>query len=166
MSDLPSLEVLENEIREMRRGSKGGHLRPHKLVMLLSVIELAERGLLLEDKIYLKEPLLTIFENYFNLVRRKDDLCQPGPPFFHLRTSGFWFHKVKPGREKHYAALTTTGGGLQLIHDNIDYAYLRDDLFKAISNPVSRRELRFLITSLLNADFDGEEQQNSDQPSV
>jgi len=79
------------------------------------------------------------------------------PPFFHLRTSGFWFHKIKPGREKNYAALTTTGGGLRLIHDNIDYAYLRDDFFKALSNPVSRRELRLLITSLLNLDFDGEQ---------
>ena len=38
MSDLPSLEAFKSEILNMRRGSRGGHLRPHKLVMLLSVI--------------------------------------------------------------------------------------------------------------------------------
>ncbi|GAB4407253.1 MAG: hypothetical protein Kow00106_00020 [Anaerolineae bacterium] len=156
MSDLPSLGQIKEEIETLRRGSKGGYKRPHKLVLLLSIIELADRGLLQENKIYLEEPLITIFENYFNLVRKKDDWCQPGPPFFHLRSSGFWFHRIKPGREKHYAALTTTGGGLQTIRDNIDYVYLRDDFFRAIQNPDSRRELRLFITSLLNPDFDEE----------
>lgn len=156
MSDLPSLNAIKTEIQEIKRSSKGGYLRPHKLVMLLSVIELADRGLLMENKIYLEEPLITIFENYFSLVRKKDDWCQPGPPFFHLRTSGFWFHRVKAGREKAYALMTTSGGGLRPIQDNIDYAYLRDDLFRAIQNPDSRRELRMFITSLLNPDFKGE----------
>ncbi|MGQ9849720.1 MAG: hypothetical protein ACUVSU_06675, partial [Aggregatilineaceae bacterium] len=68
---------------------------------------------------------------------------------------GFCFHRIKSGRENHYAALTTTGGGLKIIQDNIDYAYLRDDLFKAILEPDSRRELRYFICSLLNTDFDG-----------
>jgi len=156
LSDLSSLEQLKEEIRTLRRSSKAGHQRPHKFVLLLSVIELVDRGLLQENKIYPEEPLITIFENYFNLVRKKDDWCQLGPPFFHLRSSGFWFHKIKLGREKHYAALTTTGGGLQIIRDNIDYAYLRDDFFEAILNPDSRRELRYFIASLLNPDFDRE----------
>ncbi|MBP8972350.1 MAG: hypothetical protein KBH93_00630 [Anaerolineae bacterium] len=156
MSDLPSLDAIKMEIQEMRRGSKGGYQRPHKLVMLLSVIELVDRGLLTENKIYLEEPLITVFENYFNLVRKKDDWCQPGPPFFHLRSSGFWFHKIKPGREKDYAALSTTGGGVRLVQENIDYAYLREDVFRAIQGAEARYELRILITSLLNPDFDGD----------
>jgi len=156
MSNLPSLDAIKVEIQEMKRGSKGGYQRPHKLVMLLSVIELADRGLLTENKIYLEEPLLTVFENYFNLIRKKDDWCQPGIPFFHLRSSPFWFHKIKPGREKAYAALTTTGGGLRLVQENIDYAYLREDVFRAIQSADSRYELRTFITSLLNPDFDGD----------
>lgn len=156
MSDLPSLDAIKVKIQEIKRGSKGGYRRPHKLVMLLSVIELADRGLLTENKIYLEEPLITIFENYFNLIRKKDDWCQPGPPFFHLRSSGFWFHKIKPGREKDYAALTTTGGGLRLVRENIDYAYLREDVFRAIQDVDARYELRVLITSLLNPDYDGD----------
>lgn len=123
--------------------------------MLLSVIELADRGLLHENKIFLDDTLVSIFEGYFNLVRSQDEWCQPGPPFFHLRSSGLWFHAVKPGREKTYATLSSSGGGLGIIHENIDYAYLRDDFFRAISDPEDRKELRIFITKLLNPDFDG-----------
>jgi len=153
MSDLSSLKTidkLKGEIRSLRRGKRENHRRPHKLVMLLTVIELAERGLLPENKIYLTPTLLGIFENIFMLVKKRDDLCQPGPPFFHLRTSGFWFHKVCPEREQEYLKLTTTGGGLGKIDEYIEYAYLREDVYNLISDPDSRKELRAFISGLLN----------------
>ena len=47
MSDLSSIDSLldkvKQDIRQLRRGKQAGHYRPHKLVMLLAVIELAER---------------------------------------------------------------------------------------------------------------------------
>lgn len=160
MPDLPSissgLDQLKQDIVQLKRGKQRGHYRPHKLVMLLAVIDLAERGLLKENKIFLSDPLLRTFENIFLLVKRKDDLCQPGPPFFHLRSSGFWFHKVRPGREESYSKLTTTGGGLQMIDQYIEYAYLRDDVYTLIQDPASRRELRLLVSRLLNATEDSD----------
>lgn len=158
MFDLPSvnsdLEKLKREIVELKRGKRGGHYRPHKLVMLLAVIELAERGLLNENKIFLSSPLIQIFENIFVLVKSEDDLCQVGPPFFHLRTSGFWFHQVRPGRETDYAKLTTTGGGLQTIEQNIEYAYLREDVYALVTDPTSRQGLRLFISGMLNVGRD------------
>jgi len=155
MSDLPSMnpkiEKFKQEILELKRGKQGKHYRPHKMVMLLAVIELVERGLLSKNKIYLTEPLLSIFENIFLLVKRENDLCQPGPPFSHLRTSGFWFHRVRPVRANAYSRLTTTGGGLQLIEQYIEYTYLRDDVNELIANLSSRKELRLFISELLNA---------------
>lgn len=157
MSSVKSgLGYITQEIVGLKRGKRRGHSRPHKLVMLLAVIDLAERGLLKENKIFLSDPLLRTFEDIFRLVRKKDDLCQPGPPFFHLRTSGFWFHKVRPEREQEYLRLTTTGGGLQIIDQHIEYAYLRDDVYAFIQDPVARRELRLLVTRLLNATEDSD----------
>lgn len=147
-----TLQKLKAEISEIKRGSRGGHQRPHKFVMLLAVIEMTERGLLAENKIYLQNPLIAIFESLFSLARRKDDLCQPGPPFFHLRSSGFWFHKVKPSKEDAYARLKSPGGGMQIILDHVEYAYLRDDWFQALSQPKVRKELRSYIADLLNQD--------------
>lgn len=148
---IPTLEKFKQEIIKLKRGKQGGHQRPHKLVMLLSVLELVDRGLLHENKIYLSAPLINIFENTFVFVKRKNDLCQPGPPFFHLRSSGFWFHKIRTEREKDYAKLTTTGGGLQMIEEHIEYAYLREDIFSLIQNLAYRKELHVFISSLLNA---------------
>ena len=157
MSSVKSgLGHITQEIVGLKRGKRRGHSRPHKLVMLLAVIDLAARGLLKENKIFLSDPLLRTFEDIFRLVRKKDDLCQPGPPFFHLRTSGFWFHKVRPEREQEYLRLTTTGGGLQIIDQHIEYAYLRDDVYAFIQDPVARRELRLLVTRLLNATEDSD----------
>lgn len=158
MSDLPplihSVEKFNQEIGKLKRGKEGEHLRPHKLVMLLSVLELMDRGLLKENKIYLSTSLITIFENIFVLVKRKNDLCQPGPPFFHLRSSGFWFHKVRPERKNDYVKLTTTGGGLKLIEEYIEYAYLREDVFNLIQNLEHRKEIRLFISRLLNGSED------------
>lgn len=159
MSDLPSLspdiEKFKEEILELKRGKQGKHYRPHKLVMILAIVELSDRGLLSENKIFLTEPLLSIFENIFLLVKKEDDLCQPGPPFFHLRTSGFWFHKVRPECKKAYSKLTTTGGGLRLIEQYIEYAYLREDVYELIANPSSHKKLRLFISNLLNAPEEG-----------
>ncbi len=102
------------------------------------------------NRIYFRDPLLSVFESLFGLVQKKDDWCQPGPPFFHLRSSGFWFHKIRPGRENEYLKLKTTGGGVQIIQDNIEYAFLRDDVFGALSHPEMRQELRRYIVSLIN----------------
>jgi predicted restriction endonuclease len=160
MLDLPfmnsGLDQLKQEIVQLKRGKRQGHYRPHKLVMLLAVIDLAERGLLEENKIFLSDVLLLTFENIFLLVKKKDDMCQPGPPFFHLRSSGFWFHKVRPGCEGGYSTLTTTGGGLHIIDRYIEYAYLRDDVYTLVQDPTSRRELRLLMSRLLNATEDND----------
>ncbi len=153
MSDLPSinykLEAFKKEITKMRRFREGSYLKPHKLVMLLTVIELVELGFIRENKIFLTPQLIDVFEKIFCMVQRDNDWCQPGIPFFHLRSSGFWFHKVRPGHEKEYNKLTTTGGGLQIIDTHIEYAYLREDVFELIKYPKTRNELRRFISDLI-----------------
>jgi hypothetical protein len=118
--------------------------------MLLAVIELFERGEITNNRIYFRDPLLSIFDSLFGLVQKKDDWCQPGPPFFHLRSSGFWFHQIRPGKEEGYLKLKTTGGGTQIIQDYIEYSYLRDDVYYALNQPDMREELRRHIVYLIN----------------
>jgi hypothetical protein len=117
--------------------------------MLLAVLNLIDEGMLGENEIYLNEQLLTAFEQIFRQVSSSRDWCQPGPPFFHLRNSSFWRHKVKPGREQVYAKLTTTGGGTRAIHDNIEYAYFTDEVYEIVIASESRRILRNFLSSML-----------------
>lgn len=146
MSDLPpiiheSTEWLVEEIGRLRLGKYAGRSKPHKLIMLLAVIDLAADGLLKVNRIYFDEPLLSRFEKYFVKYATEEDWNQPAPPFFHLRSSQFWFHRVKVGRERKYMRLRRAGGGTKRITENIEYAYLDDRAFMAVNEPAARKIL-------------------------
>lgn len=58
-------ESLKREIVNLRRGGTGESLKPHKLILLLAIIDMANAGFLSENKIYYEEPLLGYFEKNF-----------------------------------------------------------------------------------------------------
>lgn len=144
-----ALQRLKSEIIELKRNKRRGRVRPHKLLLLLAVLDVAEEGLLDSNRIYFDGGLTARFEKYFDLHKQADDLCQPSQPFFHLRSSPFWHHRIRPGREKAYMKLDTSGGGSKRIVDTIDYAFLSDYAFEVISRDDTRRELRAFIEGLL-----------------
>lgn len=142
-----NLSELESQITTLRRKVEDTRSKPHKLVMLLAVLDLADSGLLQANRIFYGQELISRFEKYFEAVAEEKDWCQPSLPFFHLRSADFWFHKVKPGREEEYAKLTTSGGGSKRILENIEYSYLSANAFEVISDDTLRGELRkFIIT--------------------
>lgn len=143
------LERLKHEIATLRRGSKDGYKRPHKLVLLLAVLEIIDETPEFNNRLPLDENLIKRFERQFNLYRSKDDLCQPAPPFFHLRSSSFWKHKVYPGKEAAYARTPTSGGGRKRIDELIEYAYFADWAYQVVADKPSRDELRRFIMQVL-----------------
>jgi predicted restriction endonuclease len=145
-----SLHQLLSDIDNLHRGGSKAEPKPHKLLMLLAVIDLIDRGILTENRITYDETLRETFANFFRLVYDSSDWCQPGPPFFHLRTSGFWNHEILNGREVQYSKLTTSGGGNKRIEDNIEYAYLSDSAYSIFQNAETRRILRTHISEILN----------------
>lgn len=144
------IEQLRLQIRKMRRGGSKDHPSPHKLILLLTVFDLIEQGHIVRNQIYLDGKLISAFERNFGLYARPDDWCQVGPPFFHLRTSGFWHHRPKQGREAVYEVLDRSGGGIATVMENIEYAYFSDEVFGLVSDPNSRSELRSCVISLLD----------------
>jgi predicted restriction endonuclease len=136
-------------VAEIRRYRHNDLPRPHKLVLLLAVLDLYESGLLVDNRIYLNEELDRRFRFYFRLVANPTDRCQIGPPFFHLRSSGFWFHKVRQGREQTYKQMSTPGGGKGNVIRNVEYAYLSDYMHEVLASAESRRVLRCAIVEQL-----------------
>src|SRR2546426_462413 len=116
------LERLKGGIAGLKRNRRGGRSRPHKLLMLLAVLDMADDGLLARNRLYFDDDLLALFERHFHRFQQGDDLCQPAPPYFHLRSAEFWNHKIIPGKEPEYASLRTSGGGSKRILDTVDYA--------------------------------------------
>lgn len=144
------LVALKKEIQRIQRDITHGHKKPHKLVMLLAVLDLFDKRIVTENKIPFDDNLSESFSNLFNLIRIDGDWNQPAPPFFHLRTSSFWKHKIKDGREAQYSKLATSGGGSKRIEENIDYAYLSDDVYALFSDGIIRQDIREFLISLLN----------------
>ena len=66
------------------------HERPHKPVLMLTVLDLIASGAASPDKIHWSQELRARFSAYFDLVRALDDQCTPENPFFHLRQDKFW----------------------------------------------------------------------------
>lgn len=119
----------------------GGRISPHKPVMLLAVLALAEAGQLKENKILYNQNLRDIFKSFFQIVAQPGDDCKPYYPFFHLKTDTFWHLKPIAGKEAIVEALSTVRGPSQ-ITENIEYAFLDDALFGLIMSAPDREILK------------------------
>ncbi len=122
MSDLPSLEEhlvrFKDEVSKLKRGFGKYRQKPHKLIVLIALVDLFELNPWRPNEIYFNE-IVPYFESNFTLYSEPQDWCQPSLPYFHLRTADFWHHLVKSGREEIYNSITTAGGGTKRILDNI-----------------------------------------------
>ena len=67
------LDSLCTEIEGMRRSGGSMGQKPHKLLMLLAVVHLADEGGLQENKIYFDGVLQRYFEDQYRTYAEKDD---------------------------------------------------------------------------------------------
>ena len=120
---------------------RAGHTSPHKPVMLLAVLSLADNGRLPVNRIEYGPELLELFREYFDIVKTPADQCNPLLPFFFLRGDGFWHHQPLPGQEKIYKTMDGPCGGA-LLGRIVAYAHLDGDLFQLVANRAAREVLR------------------------
>lgn len=73
-----------DRLYNLRRDKRGSHERPHKPVLLLSLIGLLDRKAVAENLFPLSEELVATFKRYFTVVKRHDDQPTIQNPFFHL----------------------------------------------------------------------------------
>lgn len=142
---LPFMEqILDHYIdafSRLRVNSRNGHTSPHKPVMLLAILSLADNGRLPANRILYGPDLLELFREYFDVVKTAHDTCTPLLPFFHLRSDTFWHHRPLAGREPVYEALSDPGGAGKLA-GIVEYAYLDDALFNIVATIAGRAILR------------------------
>ena len=130
-----------DQLTAMGMNKRGGHVSPHKAVMLLSVIDLIASGDAPDNRFRLSPELLEHFRRYFDAVKTDTDSCTPINPFFYMRSEPFWNHRATEGNEVICAALNSPGGRKKL-GDIIDYAFLDDGLFALLQDGTKRAEMR------------------------
>ena len=126
----------------LRRDKRGSHERPHKPVLLLSILDLLDRGTVTRNEIILTPELTKTFKRYFEVVRQRDDQPTIENPFYYLCGDGFWQLVPKPGERPPYepgnASRVPTLTALREIHGRFD-----DTLWTALlTDSHSRHQLR------------------------
>jgi len=127
-----------------------GRASPHKICMLLAMLDLVRGGALRENRIDFASPLLERYAMYFDAVRTDRDHANPHFPFFHLQGrlrgggESFWHLRAKPGREDVVASMDGARTVRQ-ITDNIDFAYLDMELFELLQDPVAADALSAVL---------------------
>jgi hypothetical protein len=147
-----SLLAYEKQFSTLRLNTRGGGKKsPHKVALLLAVIELIEHGEINDNRIEFNEVLKNTFSRQFETLAGAADRNNPHLPYFHLRSSGFWHHQLKPGKSASYSHLTTASGP-SVINEHIAYVYLDDELFELLGNRCARDLLKAALCQNLTND--------------
>ena len=127
----------------LRRDKRGTHERPHKPILLLSIIDLLDRHVLNQNEVPLSNDLIGTFGRFFDVVREKDDRPSIENPFFHLSGDGFWHLQPAPGQERIYREGAASGSpGVAELRRRVAYGTFDERLWNLLSDPGSRHQLR------------------------
>lgn len=136
-----SLERYIEKFQRLKTAVVKGRARPHKPILLLAIISMVENNRIEKNQIFYDQPLLELFQRYFQIVRSDDDALNPLLPFFHLRSDGFFHHKVSQGQSAVYKAIQTPKSVKQLS-EVIAHAFLDDELYVHLQDMEARTILR------------------------
>ena len=77
-----NLDDYLKKIKKLRTGISYGHVKPHKPVMVLTMLSLIENGKITSNRIDYSPQLLELFKKFFDIVRSEQDSLTPLLPFF------------------------------------------------------------------------------------
>lgn len=143
------------KFKSIRLNKSGDRARPHKICMLLAVLDLARAHGLEENKIFFKPELIERYVGFFNAVSMSGEKPNPHYPFFYLRgklTSdepSFWHIHPMQGCEHKIPTLEVKKASDVIV--NIEFASLDVDLFSLIQD---EKNIEILENSLTSYWFD------------
>jgi len=138
------LEVNKNIVyydyrfRHLSTNKSGDKVAPHKPLLLLSIIDLVESGIITSPIIKLSDALVEAFKRNARLFASNVEHFKPniGMPFFYMRSEPFW--QLIP-KVDGVAPVANTIASLRkhYIHARID-----DELFRLLQDPATAQSLR------------------------
>ena len=136
-------EMWLERVYNLRRDKSGLHERPHKPALLLSIIELLDRGVITRNEIPLSDELVETFKRYFAVVRRENDQPTIQNPFFHLCGDKFWHLVPAAGERQIYQEGATSGApSVAELRRRVAHGKFDEDMWQLLSEPVARHQLR------------------------
>jgi putative restriction endonuclease len=127
----------------LRRDKTGSHERPHKPALLLSIMDLLDRGVLTRNEVPLDDELVNTFRRYFEVVRKENDQPTIQNPYFHLCGDKFWSLVPAPGeREIHRPGAAAGSPSVAELKRRTIYGKFDEGLWQLLSEPMARHQIR------------------------
>ena len=136
-------EIWLERLYNLRRDKSGSHERPHKPALLLSIIDLLDRGVITRNEVPLSDELVATFKRYFAVVRRENDQPTIQNPYFHLCGDKFWRLVPAAGERQIYQEGATSGApSVAELRRRVAHGKFDESMWQLLSEPVARHQLR------------------------
>lgn len=125
---------------KLRRDRKNGGA-PHKPVLLLAVLELAEKGLLMSHRIEITADLVLGFKNWWSKLVVTQHSPNFALPFYHMKSEPFWRLVTKVGME----IPTTSSNSIRSFNglkEAVAFAEIDKELWLILQDPIQRAVLQ------------------------
>lgn len=149
MNNKKGIEYYKECFSSLNTMKKTGKKAPHKALLLLSIIDLVEHGIITDCRIPLSDELVRQFKQNTTKLLGTSVLFKPtiNYPYFHLRSEPFW--QLVPNPNCDISGISNYS--LPNLRKNIAYAYIDKELFELLKDTNVRAKLRVtLITTYLN----------------
>lgn len=124
------------------RTDRSRGIAPHKPVLLLSILDNIEQGIITDNKICITPELVATFMEIWGMVVKEGPFeSRFALPFFHLKSEGFWRLVPFPGMTLN----VTSSGSIRSftnLKETIAWAEIEPELFGWMMQPDSREALR------------------------
>ena len=133
-------------VKNLKTNNKWGRKSPHKAVLMLTVIELFEKNILMDNEVRYDETLKTAYLKMWNMVLPNESLFHPDAylPFWYLQSDNFWHIVPIRGKEDILSLMRDTNikpSEAKLI-DSVKYAELDEDLYFLMTLQSGRASLK------------------------
>ena len=140
--------IFEKYFLSLNTNTQKGVKAPHKTIMLLSIIDLVEYGVITSNQIEFSERLEQQFQHNWLRYVGQSDVFQPrvGTPFWHLNNEPFWRLVPYEGGDEaiamHLQGNPYAPGTTRKL---IRYAEIDKELFELLQNETNRAKLRVTL---------------------
>lgn len=139
------LQKYAKAFSRLKRGGTKYGAAPHKPILLLTLIELIEKGIVTDNRVFVDAQLVGTFkENWLLLVStaHQEDFTQP---FFYLQNEraegqGYWFLQPMPGCQ-----INAHIKSVSVLASVCQYGYLTTDLWLLLNDTVNRAYLKQIL---------------------
>lgn len=119
----------------------GGRRFPNKAILLISLMDLIRCGYIVDNKIWFDNTLRASFEYNWRIFINHN-APSVWIPFWHMKKESFW-HFFPIHSLSNIELLVASGetASLGKMKSEIEYAYLDNELFNIMKEPIGRTEL-------------------------